>query len=193
MVQASVKQSPVSESCMVNRAFITGVTGQDGAHLAEYLLDLGWEVYGGFRRGSNSKVWRLNYLKITENIKLVEYQLNEPFNLIRLLQSVRPTHIFHLAAESFVADSFKYPSVAMEANIKGTLNLLEAFKIVCPEARLFSASSSEVFGNPEDGRLLMKIQYASIKPIWNFEINCTTIRKTVSREVWFELCIRNSF
>ena len=119
MVQASVKQSPVSESCMVNRAFITGVTGQDGAHLVEYLLDLGWEVYGGFRRGSNSKVWRLNYLKITENIKLVEYQLNEPFNLIRLLQSVRPTHIFHLAAESFVADSFKYPSVAMEANIKG--------------------------------------------------------------------------
>ena len=133
MVQASVMQSLASGSCMPKRAFITGVTGQDGVYLAEYLLDLGWEVYGGFRRGSNSKVWRLKYLKITEKINLVEFQLNDVFNLIRLLQSMRPTHIFHLAAESFVADSFKYPSVAIEANIKGTLNLLEAVRIVCPQ------------------------------------------------------------
>ena len=83
--------------------FITGVTGQDGAYLADLLLRRGYDVYGGFRRGGTNKVWRLDYLGITKRIKLVEFQLNEPQNLIEILQTIQPDEIYHLAGESMVA------------------------------------------------------------------------------------------
>ena len=135
-------------------AFITGVTGQDGAHLAASLLRDGYRVYGGFRRGSTNKTWRMDYLGITGDIDLVEFQLNEPQNLIEILQAIRPDEIYNLAGESFVADSFKYPGVSLDANAHGTLNILEAVRLMSPESRLFFASSSEVFGrNPDDSLL----------------------------------------
>ncbi len=128
-------------------AFVTGVTGQDGAHIASRLLDDGWKVYGGFRRGSSKKTWRMDFLGITKRVQLVEYQLSEPQNLIEILKDIQPTEIYNLAGESFVADSFKYPGVTLEANTRGVLNMLEAMRIVSPDARLFCASSSEVFGH----------------------------------------------
>ena len=135
-------------------AFITGVTGQDGSHLANNLLNDGWKVYGGFRRGSSNKTWRMNYLGIQNEIELVECQLTEPQNLIEILQRIQPTEIYNLAGESFVADSFKYPGVSLDVNTHGVLNLLEATRLVAPSARVFSASSSEVFGRNNKSELL---------------------------------------
>lgn len=130
-------------------AFITGVTGQDGAHLAAHLLRDGWRVYGGFRRGSSNKTWRMEALGISKKVDLVECHLSEPKHLVELFQEIRPFHIYNLAGESFVADSFKYPSVAMDVNTQGTLNILDAARLVSPESRLFFASSSEIFGRRE--------------------------------------------
>jgi GDPmannose 4,6-dehydratase len=135
-------------------AFVTGVTGQDGAHLAARLLDDGWTVYGGFRRGSSNKTWRMDFLGIAKKVNLVECQLNEMQNLIEILQKVHPSEIYNLAGESFVADSFKYPGVNFEVNALGALNMLEAVRLVAPEARLFCASSSEIFGPAADARAL---------------------------------------
>ena len=131
-------------------AFVTGVTGQDGAHLASRLLEDDWKVYGGFRRGSSNKTWRMDFLGITKRVELVECQLSEPQNLIEILQQIQPTEIYNLAGESFVADSLKYPGVSLEANSHGALNMLEAMRLVAPEARLFYASTSEVFGHSDD-------------------------------------------
>lgn len=127
-------------------AFVTGVTGQDGAHLAANLLRDGWRVYGGFRRGSSNKTWRMEALGIAKKVELVECQLSEPQYIIEIFQTVRPDHVYNLAGESFVADSFKYPGVTLDVNTHGTLNILEAARLISPESRLFFASSSEVFG-----------------------------------------------
>ena len=128
-------------------AFITGVTGQDGAYLARKLLGQGVKVVGGFRRGDAMKTWRLKELGIADKIDLVDSQLNEPQGFYSILNDYKPTEIYHLAADSLVADSFKHPSSTLEANIIGTAGLLEAIRVVRPEAKVFFASSSEVFGN----------------------------------------------
>ena len=134
-------------------AFITGVTGQDGAHLADHLLRDGWRVCGGFRRGSSNKTWRMEALGIAKKIELVECQLNEPQHMVEIFQTLRPDHVYNLAGESFVADSFKYPSVTLEVNTHGTLNILEAARLASPESRLFFASSSEIFGRGDGAGL----------------------------------------
>ena len=129
-------------------AFITGITGQDGAHLANLLLMKGYAIYGGYRRGIN-KTWRLDYLGITQKIRLIEFQLNEPQSIILILQKIKPNELYHFAAESFVADSFKYPNMVLETNTHATCNILEAIRITSPNTRMFFASSSEVFGHGE--------------------------------------------
>lgn len=127
-------------------AFITGVTGQDGALLASHLLRDGWDVYGGFRRGSSNKTWRMEALNIHKKVKLVECQLSELQNIVEILQTIRPDHVYNLAGESFVADSFRYPNVALDVNTHGTLNILQAARLAMPDSRYFFASSSEVYG-----------------------------------------------
>jgi GDPmannose 4,6-dehydratase len=135
-------------------AFITGITGQDGALLASQLLDNGWKVYGGFRRGSSNKIWRLDHLDILNEINLIECQLNEPQNLIEILSKIKPNCIYHLAGESFVADSFKYPGVTLEVNTHGTVNLLDAIRLIVPDAKVFFASSSEIFSGGYGSQLV---------------------------------------
>lgn len=127
-------------------AFIAGITGQDGAHLADLLLKKGYEVYGGFRRGSLNKMWRLDFLQITNKLNLVEFRLDEPQHIINILKKLQPDEIYNLAGESFVADSFDYPCHTMEINTFGVINFLEAIRLVCPKSKTFFASSSEVFG-----------------------------------------------
>lgn len=145
-------------------AFITGITGQDGAHLADSLLGKGYTVYGGFRRGVN-KIWRTDYLGITDQIDLVECQLNEPQFLIELLQEIKPDEIYNLAAESFVADSYKHPSVTLTTNTSGSLNILDAIRLVSPDSRVLFASSSEIFGcNPGCGLLNEDSRHQPINP-----------------------------
>jgi GDPmannose 4,6-dehydratase len=127
-------------------ALVTGVTGQDGAHLAAHLLRDGWRVHGGFRRGSSNKTWRMEALGISKQIELVECQLREPQHIVEIFKALRPDHVYNLAGESFVADSFKYPGTTLEVNTHGTVNILDAARLVSPESRLFFASSSEVYG-----------------------------------------------
>lgn len=137
-----------------HRALILGVTGQDGALLAARLLADGWKVYGGFRRGHSTKLWRLEELEITDKITLVNINLHEPHQLIEAVKDVQPDQIYHLAGESFVADSFHQARSVMETNVLGTLNVLEAVRICAPTARMFFASSAEIFGAPNSDALL---------------------------------------
>ncbi len=135
-------------------ALILGVTGQDGALLAADLLRQGWRVCGGFRRGHASKLWRLDELGILGKIELNNINLHEPFQVIEAVSKVKPHHIYHLAGESFVADSYQQPRSVLETNVLGTLNVLESMRIAAPEAKLFFASTAEVFGTPQRGQLL---------------------------------------
>lgn len=127
-------------------ALILGVTGQDGAHLAADLIDQGWTVHGGFRRGHATKLWRLEELRILDKVRLVNLNLHEPHQVIEVISQIRPNHLYHFAGESFVADSFQQPRSIFETNTLGTLNVLEAVRIFSPETRLFFSSSAEIFG-----------------------------------------------
>jgi GDPmannose 4,6-dehydratase len=131
---------------MKKTAFITGITGQDGAYLAEFLLEKGYKVYGGFRRLSSPNFWRLEELKIKENINLIEVDLLDSGNLIRALTDTNPDEVYNLAAQSFVAVSFKNPVLTGQVTGMGVTNLLEAIRIVNPSIKMYQASSSEMFG-----------------------------------------------
>ena len=133
---------------------ILGATGQDGAHLSAHLIKDGWQVYCGFRRGSGAKTWRLQHLGILDKVQLVNINIDEPFNLVDVLKSIKPSHIYHFAGESFVADSFIHPVTTIHANTLGTLHVLEAIRHTVPTAKLFFASSSEVFGDTALGEKL---------------------------------------
>ncbi|OYQ25076.1 GDP-mannose 4,6-dehydratase [Sandarakinorhabdus cyanobacteriorum] len=129
-------------------AIVTGITGQDGAYLAELLLGKGYTVYGTYRRTSSVNFWRIAELGIEghANLKLVEYDLTDLSASIRLLQSTGATEVYNLAAQSFVGVSFDQPVTTAEITGIGPLNLLEAIRIVNPAIRFYQASTSEMFG-----------------------------------------------
>lgn len=131
-------------------AFVTGVTGQDGSYLAELLLSKGYKVVAMKRRTSLINTDRVNHLMDNENFHMVYGNLNDSGCLHRLLIEHKPDEIYNLAAQSHVKVSFETPEETTEFIAMGTLRLLEAFKNICPEARFYQASSSEMFGdNPE--------------------------------------------
>lgn len=129
-------------------AIITGITGQDGAYLAELLLAKGYKVYGTYRRTSSVNFWRIEELGVDKhpNLHLVEYDLTDLSASIRLLQSSGADEIYNLAAQSFVGVSFDQPATTAEITGIGPLNLLEAIRIVNPKIRFYQASTSEMFG-----------------------------------------------
>jgi GDPmannose 4,6-dehydratase len=129
-------------------AIITGITGQDGAYLAELLLGKGYNVYGTYRRTSSVNFWRIEELGIQKhpNLHLVEFDLTDLSVAIRLLQSTGAREVYNLAAQSFVGVSFEQPVTTAEISGIGTLNLLEAIRIVDPTIRFYQASTSEMFG-----------------------------------------------
>ena len=129
-------------------AVITGITGQDGAYLAELLLNKGYEVYGTYRRTSSVNFWRIEELgiKSNSNLHLVEYDLTDLSSSIRLLQTSKATEVYNLAAQSFVGVSFDQPVTTAEITGIGPLYLLEAIRIVNPKIRFYQASTSEMFG-----------------------------------------------
>ncbi|WP_216936035.1 GDP-mannose 4,6-dehydratase [Acinetobacter sp. BY484] len=129
-------------------AVITGITGQDGAYLAELLLSKGYIVYGTYRRTSSVNFWRIEELGIerNNNLHLIEYDLTDLSASIRLLQTTGVTEIYNLAAQSFVGVSFEQPITTAEITGIGALNLLEAIRIVNPQIRFYQASTSEMFG-----------------------------------------------
>jgi GDPmannose 4,6-dehydratase len=132
----------------IKKALITGITGQDGAYLAELLLEKGYEVTGTYRRTSSVNFWRIEELGIQShpNLKLVEYDLTDLSSSIRLMQTVQPDEVYNLAAQSFVGVSFDQPLTTAEITGVGPVNLLEAIRIVNPKIRFYQASTSEMFG-----------------------------------------------
>ena len=132
----------------MKKAIITGVGGQDGAYLARYLIDLGYEIYGGYRRAVSPNFWRLNELGLLNepNFHLVEFELTDPFNILSVVNKIRPQEIYNLAAQSFVGVSFKEPFHTANATGIGTLNILEAIKTVDKSIKFYQASTSEMFG-----------------------------------------------
>ncbi|WP_175692670.1 GDP-mannose 4,6-dehydratase [Burkholderia ambifaria] len=129
-------------------SIITGITGQDGAYLAQLLLEKGYQVYGTYRRTSSVNFWRIEELGIAKhpNLHLIEYDLTDLSSSIRLLQTTGATEVYNLAAQSFVGVSFDQPVTTAEITGIGPLNLLEAIRIVNPKIRFYQASTSEMFG-----------------------------------------------
>lgn len=129
-------------------AIITGITGQDGAYLAELLLEKGYTVHGTYRRTASTNFWRIEELGIKNhpNFHLVEYDLTDLGSSIRLLQKTEATEVYNLAAQSFVGVSFEQPSTTAQITGIGALNLLEAIRLINPRIRFYQASTSEMFG-----------------------------------------------
>jgi GDPmannose 4,6-dehydratase len=130
------------------KALVTGITGQDGAYLAQLLLEKGYEVTGTYRRTSSVNFWRIEELGIQShpNLHLVEYDLTDLSSSIRLMQTAQPDEVYNLAAQSFVGVSFEQPITTAEITGVGPVNLLEAIRIVNPKIRFYQASTSEMFG-----------------------------------------------
>lgn len=129
-------------------AIVTGITGQDGAYLAELLLNKGYKVYGTYRRTSSVNFWRLDEVGVLNHpsLELVEHDLTDLSSSIRLMQKAEPCEVYNLAAQSFVGVSFDQPLTTAEITGMGAVNLLEAIRIVNPKIRFYQASTSEMFG-----------------------------------------------
>ena len=136
----------------MKKAIITGITGQDGAYLVELLLNKGYEVYGTYRRTSSVNFWRLEELGVDthENLHLVEYDLTDQANSIRMVMDIQPDEIYNLAAQSFVGVSFEQPIATAHITGLGCVHLLEAIRIVNPKIRFYQASTSEMFGEVQE-------------------------------------------
>jgi GDPmannose 4,6-dehydratase len=133
------------------KAFITGINGQDGSYLAEYLISLGYEVHGIVRRNSVSENQQSRLGDETrDNLNIYYGDLLDQGCLERLLDDIQPDEIYNLAAQSHVRISFDVPQFTVQTNAIGVLNILEAYRRSCPTAKFYQASSSEMFGNSVD-------------------------------------------
>ncbi|NSX01013.1 GDP-mannose 4,6-dehydratase [bacterium] len=130
----------------MKKALITGITGQDGAYLAQHLLKEGYEVYGAARRNSNYNTERLEILGVDKDVKIKEFELLEETNIRNVIESVKPDEVYNLGAQSFVGASFDTPLYTAEVTGLGTLRVLEAIRSISPETKFYQASSSEMFG-----------------------------------------------
>ena len=128
----------------VRRALITGITGQDGSYLAEFLLEQGYEVHGMVRRSSTEKFERVEHIR--DRLVLHQGDLLDQRSLVDALRAARPQEIYNLAAMSYVAASWVQPTLTAEFSGVGVTRLLEAMREACPQARFYQASSSEMFG-----------------------------------------------
>lgn len=128
----------------MKKALITGITGQDGSYLADFLLDNGYEVYGMVRRSSTENFERINHIK--DRIELLQADLLDELSLIKMLQTVQPDEIYNLAAMSFVPTSWSQPVLTGEFTAIGVSRMLEAVRHACPDAKFYQASSSEMYG-----------------------------------------------
>jgi len=130
----------------MKHALITGVTGQDGAYLAKFLLNKGYEVYGTYRRLSTPNFWRLEYLKIFDKVNLIPADLGDTGSLVETLKISQPDEIYHLAAQSFVEASFETPIATSDITGLSVTRLLETIRHLCQDVKFYFASTSEIFG-----------------------------------------------
>jgi GDPmannose 4,6-dehydratase len=133
-------------------ALITGITGQDGAYLAEFLLGKGYEVYGLLRRSASADVVgdRLRWLDVLDRVKLIDGDLIDLSSVLRIVQASKPDEVYNLAAQSFVHASWQQPILTGTVTGLGAVNLLEAVRLARPTARFYQASSSEMFGKIQE-------------------------------------------
>ena len=154
---------------MNKKVLITGITGQDGAYLAEFLLNKGYRVFGTYRRLSTPNFWRLQHLNIFDRIHLIPSDLIDGDSLHEALYISEPDEIYNLAAQSFVGASFEQPISSGEVSGLGVTRLLEAVRKVCPDTKVYQASTSELYGNNsydsqnEDTPFLPSSPYATAK------------------------------
>lgn len=132
----------------MKKAIVTGVTGQDGAYLTRLLVEKGYKVYGTYRRTASVNFWRLKELGMldNQNLELVEYDLTDQSNSIRMVSDIQPDEIYNLAAQSFVGVSFSQPLATASITGLGAVHLLEAIRIINHKIKFYQASTSEMFG-----------------------------------------------
>jgi len=135
----------------MKKAFITGIGGQDGSYLAEYLLDLGYEIHGIIRRNSTPEHQQSRIDGIRGNLHVYYGDLLDQSSIEHLLDKVQPDEIYNIAAQSHVRVSYDIPQFTAQTNAVGVLNVLEAYRRSCPKAKFYQASSSEMFGSSVDG------------------------------------------
>ena len=133
---------------MVKKALVTGITGQVGSHLADFLLDKGYEVHGMVRRASTERFDRIDHIR--DRITLQQADLSDQMSMVRMLDKSEVTEIYNLAAQSFVPTSWDEPVLTAEYTAVGVTRLLEAVRQVNPDARYYQASSSEMFGKVQE-------------------------------------------
>lgn len=136
----------------MKKAIITGITGQDGAYLAQLLLDKGYKVFGAYRRTSSQNFWRIDYLGISNNsnLTLVEHDLIDAASTIRMVSEIKPDEIYNLAAQSFVHVSFDQPLATSMITGIGVTHMLEAIRIVNKNIKFYQASTSELYGKVQE-------------------------------------------
>ena len=134
----------------MKKAFITGIAGQDGSYLAEHLLDLGYEVHGIVRRNSTPEHQESRIGHLEDKVKTYYGDLIDYSTLHKLLTEIQPDEIYNIGAQSHVRISYDIPIFTAQSNAVGVLNILESYKISCPNARFYQASSSEMFGSAVD-------------------------------------------
>jgi GDPmannose 4,6-dehydratase len=176
----------------MKKTLITGINGQDGSYLAEFLLDKGYEVWGTVKRNSVSETQssRIENLRDNNLIKLEYADLTDMASLIRILQMSQPDEIYNLAAQSHVRISFDQPIYTANVTGVGTLNLLEAIRMVSPHSKLYQASSSEMFGNSidEDGYQRETTSMNPVSPygcakVFSYNI-CRNYRNSYGMKIW---------
>jgi len=134
----------------MKKAFITGIGGQDGSYLAEHLISLGYKVYGIVRRNSVAENQQSRIDHLAKNVNVFYGDLLDQSSLERLLTEIQPDEIYNIAAQSHVRVSYDIPQFTVQTNALGVLNILEAYRRVCPNAKFYQASSSEMFGSSVD-------------------------------------------
>ena len=132
------------------RAFITGISGQDGAYLASFLLSKDYIVYGGDRRTASGSLWRLKKLGVENKVKILDFELAEDTNIHKIIKDENFDEIYNLAAQSFVGSSFDTPLMTSNINAFGTLRILEAIRHYSRNTKFYQASTSEMFGGHKD-------------------------------------------
>jgi GDPmannose 4,6-dehydratase len=174
------------------KSLITGINGQDGSYLTELLLDKGYEVWGTVKRNSVSETQssRIEHFRENNLIKLEYADLTDMASLVRVLQMSQPDEIYNLAAQSHVRVSFDQPIYTANATGIGTLNLLEAIRMVSPHSKLYQASSSEMFGNTidEDGYQRETTSMNPVSPygcakVFSYNI-CRNYRNSYGMKIW---------
>lgn len=131
---------------MTKKALITGITGQDGAYLAQFLLAKKYQVYGLVARRTSDSLWRLRELGVEPSVKLINGDMMDPASLVRAMEESEASEVYNLAAQSFVGTSWQQPSLTGQVTALGVTHLLEAIRLINPRAKFYQASSSEIFG-----------------------------------------------